>query len=580
MALRLKPKKRFKVRDPYGDTMTIEGYDPPTDEDLDDLFSQRKSYKGSTIYNKPFEYKTEDLARKIIPQFTTGLAESDLPFAKEASFGAPIKPEDMPRPKGIPATLARGVGNVAPDLAMSAPFIGVAGAIPKISAIPKVAGLIKAGNLFRGYGAIPKVGGLASSGLGFGAYSSTKAALQNKEPSAIVKEGLSGAGQAMLFHGAGKVGASVIPKAIPASARIGSGLGGAVAGGATGGTEGAILGGGLGALYPSKRFEKKSPAKYAKEAIGEYRDILRPQQGEIKNIELKKGRNIDDFYKIAAEEGLEIKSSSDQSGNRLDTISAQKKIQDKINATNKELELRLTQAKPVSFDLEAIGRTAKKSLRTQIKNDLDYKSAEKEVDNYINASIAEHGKIVDGITLNRIKQGMWSAGYNVLSPTSDKAARRIGFIAKEAIERGYPNSDVKALNSRSGDFATLENILRNAHGRVVKGGQLGRMAGGAIGAIVGSKVPFVGPIFGAIAGSKVSKLLSSPELRTKGATSKAKKGGLTPSVLKLNPSVFGKPFPQGAPQLTSLPYSQFMQQKLQAQPAIRFGRGWSYLRKA
>jgi hypothetical protein len=38
-----------------------------------------------------------------------------------------------------------------------------------------------------------------------------------------------------------------------------------------------------------------------KEATEGYRDILRPTQGEIKNIEIRGGKNIDDYYKLAAE---------------------------------------------------------------------------------------------------------------------------------------------------------------------------------------------------------------------------------------------------------------------------------------
>lgn len=111
-------------------------------------------------------YEKRDLARKMIPQFTKGLSESDLPFAKEISQRNPLlNPQQQkiaaevnantPRPEGLLPWIARETGNLAPTVAMAAPFEGAAGLIPGVSRLGKAA-------------------------LGFGAYEGTKDILQGQ----------------------------------------------------------------------------------------------------------------------------------------------------------------------------------------------------------------------------------------------------------------------------------------------------------------------------------------------------------------------------------------------------------------
>ena len=533
----------YKLKSQDGRTVQVRGETPPSEIDADEIF-QNVPFEGMTSAGKKFSYPKVDLERKILPQFFTGLAESDLPFAKEASSGLPVRPESMPRPKGFLPTLARGAGNVAPDLAMSVPFMRGAGLIPKLLPILK-------------------------SGVGFGAYSGTKAALKGESPSDIAKETAKGAGSAMLFHGAGKVGASVLPRALPGASRIGSSLAGGVVGGITGNGEGAILGAGLGALYPSERFKGKAPSKYAQEAIQEYRTILRPEKGEIQNIEIKKGQNIDDYYKLAAEEGLTFKQSGDKGSRKLDTEESRLKLQDKISGVDKELELRMSRAKPVQIDLEQIRASAKQEMRDLFKNDLEYKEAIKDVDDYINASVENNGSVVDGLTANKIKQGMWSAGYNALKPTANKTSRKIGFVLKEAIQKAYPNSDIQALNERMGKFLTLQSLLKNAHGRVVKGGAIGRYVASGVGALAGSWIPLVGPIAGGIEGARAGDYIASPERMSKIAARKAVKGGLKPSTLKLNPEFLSRELPYGPKRIGSMRPETVERMQREVQPMIR-----------
>lgn len=250
-----------------------------------------------------------------------------------------------------------------------------------------------------------------------------------------------------------------------------------------------------------------------------YRDILRPEKGEIKNIEIRKGKNINDYYKIAAEEGLSIKKTS---ANKLDTLLAREQLQPKQEKIYNQLNEALKSAPAKKFDLLLIGNNAKAELRNQIKNDTEYKSAAKSIDEYIADTIEARGRFLNGEELNNFKQGMWSVSYTADKPiTTGVVPCKIGFIAKEMIEKGYPDINIKTLNEQSAKYITLQHLLENANGRVVKGGRLGeyfaKTTGTIIGGLIGSAIPIpgVGPAVGAVigmeAGGKLAKYLTSPE---------------------------------------------------------------------
>jgi len=96
-------------------------------------------------------YEKKTLARKIIPQFTKGLSESALPYAKQLIQHNPLLTpeqrqtavqvnEGVPKPEGLMPWLARHTGAMAPDIVMSVPFEGAAGAaLPPLSALGRAA---------------------------------------------------------------------------------------------------------------------------------------------------------------------------------------------------------------------------------------------------------------------------------------------------------------------------------------------------------------------------------------------------------------------------------------------------------
>lgn len=283
---------------------------------------------------------------------------------------------------------------------------------------------------------------------------------------------------------------------------------------------------GTGARLPEKytkslpEYLVKSPEKIMSEATRQYRNILKPTQGEVKNVEIRQGKDLNDFYKLAAEEGLIIKQSTDK---KLDTLEAREMLQPKIDKIHNELNAILAKDQTKQFDLANIRSQAKAELRKSIRNDTEYKSAEKMVDEYIDDAIEARGKLLNAKELNDFKQGMWSVSYDALKPNANKYARKIGHIAKETIEKAYPDENIKGLNELSGKYSTLSNLLENAQGRIIKGGRLGKYVAYGIGAATLAKIPLAGPAVGAYFGGKVADYLRSPERITKAVSKKVKK---------------------------------------------------------
>lgn len=179
----------------------------------------------------------EELERKFIPQFTKGLFEN-VPFGKRVVSMLPRSEEIQrnllatPPPKGAAAKAGAVVGAAAPSIATATPFM-------------------------RGASLIPKVPGLIKTGIGLGAFSGAKAAAQRKPVLPAVAKGTAAG---ILLGGAEKLGASVIPRAIPGAERLGSAAAGAVTGAVTAPKgeklESALFQAGLGAVTPSTRFGK------------------------------------------------------------------------------------------------------------------------------------------------------------------------------------------------------------------------------------------------------------------------------------------------------------------------------------
>lgn len=294
---------------------------------------------------------------------------------------------------------------------------------------------------------------------------------------------------------------------------------------------------------------RKTPEEKFNEFANVHREVLAPSKSEINKVEVKSGKDLNDSYKLAVKEGLVYKKSGD--GKTLDTSEARQSLQPKINTLHEQADNILNSDTQKQFDLEKIGKTVKSSLRKNIKNDSDYEDAIKLVDKEIGSAINQRGDLVNAQQLNDIKEGMWSKSYDPLNPNANKTARQIGFVAKDTIEKAFPDKNLKEINAERGKFLTLQTLLENAHGRVINKGKIGRYAAQVIGSLGLSHIPHVGPLLGGYLGGKVSDVMSNPERITGNISKKVAKMALNRENVSnagtVTPEIFGAPQYLNAP---------------------------------
>jgi hypothetical protein len=264
--------------------------------------------------------------------------------------------------------------------------------------------------------------------------------------------------------------------------------------------------------------------KLAQEATSIYRNILRPSKSEINKIEVGKGGNIDNYYQLAAKEGLPIKGTAQKT---LDTTDAVDILSNKQSVLHEELNQKLASDTTHKFNLIKIGEEAKSNLNKVTKNASELKTLKSNIDEYIGAEIERNGgkASVSATEVNNIKQGMWSVSYNKFDPVQNAkadSARSIGSVIKNKIESNFTDSSIQKLNKMSGDYSTLEKLLQNAHGRPIPKGMLARLTGTIAGHGLKS-FPVGGSILGNKLGGMVSDALNNPSSASKFAAWKMRR---------------------------------------------------------
>ena len=267
-----------------------------------------------------------------------------------------------------------------------------------------------------------------------------------------------------------------------------------------------------GRFMNKKRYLTETSDQLYDKATRIFRDIIRPEKGEVKAINIRQSRDINKIARLGAEENLPIEKTFD---NKLSTKKAIEQIPPKIKSIYNELSSLLETKPDKTFDLMDIRKKTFRLLKKTSKNASKLKTDLKYVDEYIGDEIQRHGQLVNASVLNDIKQGMWSVGYENLRPTSKETARKIGYSIKKTIENAFPDKDVRGLNAKIGDYETLITLLENAEGRGIKGGRLGGYAARGMGTIVGGlagqaiPIPGVGPVVGAMLGNEAGARFAS-----------------------------------------------------------------------
>lgn len=269
----------------------------------------------------------------------------------------------------------------------------------------------------------------------------------------------------------------------------------------------------------------------------EFRKLINPGKGEIKNIEVVSGKKMSDFFELAAKEKLIINKSVD---GKLDTTLARESLMENADAFEAKLDEFLKSDPAKKFDLPSLSKKVKRKLRDDIHNDDDYLTAVGELDRQLTAAVEQRGEMVNALELNNIKRGMWRKGYDQLRPSSNQVARAIGFVAKEAIEDAYPSGAIGLINQRLGKYYTLNTLLENAQGRVVNRGKIGKYGAELTGALALEKIPVLGPLVGKAVGGAINDFMTNPERITTAMAKKLKKYPGDPLVLPKDKTPLGE----------------------------------------
>lgn len=282
---------------------------------------------------------------------------------------------------------------------------------------------------------------------------------------------------------------------------------------------------------PMSRFLSTNAEKAGRataQATKMYREMLRPSQGEIKKVELKLGKDVNQYYKLAAKEGLPIKTMED---NKLDVSDALSILKQKAGELDNQLQKQLQsgavrggQKITPKYDLNELAKEAKKKIAKDYDNALELKQAESHIDDIIKAEKERYGDVVDASTLNQVKRGLWGRSYGLLEPNTADADRALGFILKERIEKDFPA--ISKINQKSSDYLNLATLLRGSHGRVIAKGRIGQhaigLAGGAVGGAVGHAImPGLGSAGGFYAGQQLATKAMNEMVKPERVSSRA-----------------------------------------------------------
>lgn len=264
------------------------------------------------------------------------------------------------------------------------------------------------------------------------------------------------------------------------------------------------------------------------EIIDSYRQAVNPLKSDIRKIEVKGGKDLDDILRFMAEE--EVLPRKD-TANRLDTkIEAEKLVEKKSNIDTLLAES-LDDTQQIN-DLNQIRIRAKKEI-SQFENNAEIlKNKEQDIDNLIDSEIERYGRSnLTDRELHDVKNGMWSVGFDMNRTTKSPSAKKIGNIMKNIIQdNNASNFNVQEMNNLSSQYRGAIDLLESVHGNVVQGGKLGgffyRMLIGfglekVLGGIPGLKgVSF---FLGQFIGKHYNDFINDPERIINSALKEAKK---------------------------------------------------------
>lgn len=236
--------------------------------------------------------------------------------------------------------------------------------------------------------------------------------------------------------------------------------------------------------------------------------------------------------KFLSENQLPIDVKKGTKGNVLDTVQTRRIISEELfPEVNQQLDevLRSTAER---FNLDDLRIAARRKVVKSPKKMAAKKQEAvlKSIDDFIDAEKRRFGADVNALELNKMKQGFWK--FFEGDSIEKNAARQLGFTAMEAIEDSFRQPVIRQLNRVAKDYINALDTLKKIDGSVVRGGVLGKKFNQLIGAVVGARVPVVGPLFGAQLAGKLTDILNNPATLSKKALDQLKKSGVIPENIK------------------------------------------------
>ena len=363
----------------------------------------------------------------------------NMPFGKRISSlmsGQPLENIEqtlsaIPEPQS--KTFGMAVGKALPDIAMATPFMRGAGLIPKIPAFAKTA-------------------------LGLGTYAGTKAAAQKRPilPSAGMGA-LAGAG----FHGASRLGATLIPSFIPGAERIGSALGGYATGKILSPQEDkeALFYGAMGGMFPSKRIQPtEQTTKLAENLI---------------NYVLKPSKSLREFGKSPAravvKEGLWGRNVADLDNKTQIKLNELNTYKDRLKFEAKNMGVTVDLAKNKVFqplsnlltELQKAPESNATSINNITKNLNDLLAPQGKFRQLNSVSIDEAYNIRD-IVNNLKPTGIFNTQSEAMT---SKALHQVYHNIAEAINISGISPNLKLTNRRISDLISLKEAINDASNR-------------------------------------------------------------------------------------------------------------------
>lgn len=303
---------------------------------------------------------------------------------------------------------------------------------------------------------------------------------------------------------------------------------------ATGGAEGGILGGAT-----------AGATKLLGSGVSKVGDLI---SGESAS---KATSGIRDAYSSAlnlntSERALENRSGKDlaqvlvdnqaplgrHENGTLDASKALPILQKKLQPLNQQADKILSHPQGIvkNVSIPEVYQSVVKKIDAMTLPEVDKEDAKQVMSSYLTAEVKKYGLDLSPAQADKIKQGFWAATFdrnrtNLQNHIPYLLGKEMQTVTEKAVAGTDTETDLHALNQQRGDLIDAIRRLQKMDGvKLLKGGRLGNIVSGTIGAIAGaaSGLGPLGALGGDYFGQKAGQFLQNPATKIAIANYKAK----------------------------------------------------------